>query len=121
MALQRKNTILEVSIESDALLQPDRFLNATYESESTCIKIQNVDNPEWAYRALLRVRNVKKVVDMGEAALDESTLLHCIKVTYDNDALDNKDAVVHSKNIEGFKQAVRNAISASGVGHSSHL
>jgi predicted RNA-binding protein with PUA-like domain len=117
MTLQRKNQILEVSIESDILFKPDHFMNAKHESQSCSFIIHDIHNPEWAARTLRNVRNVKNVVDMGEAKIDESTTLHMIKVLYDSDRLSKQDA----EQFEAFMRMIRNAITSSGVSHTSHL
>ena len=117
MTLQRKNNILEVSIESDALFKPDHFMNAKHESQSSTFILHNIHNPEWAARALRNVRYIKHIINMGETNITESTSLHMIKVLYDSDVITEFD----TEKIDTFTKMVKNAIHSCGVTHHPHL
>lgn len=114
---QKKNLILEVSIESDELYRTDHYINAAHNSESHAFIIHNIHNPEWAARALKNVRNVKHVINMGLADIDESTMLNIIKVIYDSDRLDHSD----TKSFQIFKHMIRTAVANSGINQRGHL
>lgn len=113
MTLQRKKKILEVSIESDTLYQPDTFMNATYESLSQSLILHNVYDPSIAIQALRRVRHVKHVIDTGERNLDDLMTVHIVKIIYDSDSIKNGD------HVESFKKSVKHLL--AGLSQQSHL
>lgn len=113
MPRERQQKILEVSIESDALFQPDGFINAVHELSSPSIIIHNIYDPAVVINALRRARNVNHVVDMGGHNVADLMSLHMVKVLYDG------EAVKTDTDLELFTKAIRTLISASC--YRSHL
>ncbi|MDQ5982401.1 MAG: hypothetical protein QG549_398 [Patescibacteria group bacterium] len=116
MTLQRKNKILEVSIESDALFKADNYIDVKHEASSHSFIFHNVYSPEWVSRALRNVRHVKHVIDTSESSISEMASLYVIKVLYDSEAIAAHDI----EKIETFKRMVKTAIESS-VGRRPHL
>jgi len=116
MTLQRRNKILEVSIESDALFKSGNDNNAKHESSSHSFIFHNVYSPEWVSRALRNVRHVKHVIDTGESRISETVTLYVIKVLYDSDAIATHDI----EKLTTFKRMVKSAIDTS-VCYRPHL